>query len=301
MASDGFMHYKTDIFKSDKFFLDNEMFFINKFTERMKENIIYHTHEFVEICYVYSGNGCHIVDDKEYKVQKGDIFIINYDMRHSFYSINKVNPLITYNIMFKPCFFDGTLLDFNDFNSLTMSYLFNNIWNEDISKPNLRLSAVEQQDFDLLISNIYKEYTIRNLGYLNIIRAYLIELIIKIMRSLNNVSIKDKVCNKKEYLVNSILSYLSDNYKGTFDFNELAAKIFYSKNYLSKIFKESTGITLSDYMQNLRINEACTLIKHSDKRIIDIAYEVGYSDYKSFITTFKRIKGITPSEYRKIN
>jgi transcriptional regulator GlxA family with amidase domain len=51
-------------------------------------------------------------------------------------------------------------------------------------------------------------------------------------------------------------------------------------------------------MQTLRITEASKLLETTDKKITDIAMEVGFSDYKSFNSVFKRIKGITASQYR---
>ncbi|MGI6570579.1 MAG: AraC family transcriptional regulator [Caldicoprobacterales bacterium] len=289
--------FRVEKYPSSKYF-EEDQFSIVRFEEFTKEEAVYHYHDFVEICYVYSGTGYHLVSDKTHKVSKGDLFIINYDMTHTFYRENDEEKLVTYNILFTPSFLDKMLIDLNDFSSLTMSYLFKDNWNTDILQEDLKLRGEDQADFDLLVNRIYNEYTLRKKGYINIIRAYMIELIIKILRYFNCKNEDESIQEKKVMAIDSIMNYLQTHYSRGFDLNELALKCFFSKNYLCKIFKEITGITITEYMQTLRITEASKLLETTDKKITDIAMEVGFSDYKSFNSVFKRIKGITASQYR---
>lgn len=147
----------------NSYFSKGDEFFINHYEEKTKQECVFHSHEFVELCYVHTGCGYHIVADKEYAVMKGDFFIINHDIPHVFYR-DKDKALITYNIMFKPGFFDGMLLNFNDFGSLTLSYLFRNICEENYARQDLRLSAHEQIEFEHIIDSIYREYTAQKDG-----------------------------------------------------------------------------------------------------------------------------------------
>ena len=287
-----------EVYHSSKYF-DKEHFSIVKFEEFAEDEAIYHSHDFVEICYVYAGTGYHVVGGKKHKVAKGDLFIINYDMTHTFYRKN-TDTLITYNLLFTPSFLDEILIDLNDFNSLTMSYLFKDVWSGDSLREDLKLKDEDLIDFDLLINRMYREYTQKKQGYMNIIRAYMIELIIKILRYFNGMSEGDIVIEKKVSAIESIMDYLQINYSRGFNLNDLALKSFFSKNYLCKIFKETTGITITEYMQTLRVNEASKLLENSSKTIIEIALEVGFSDYKSFNRVFKRIKGMSASQYRSM-
>jgi YesN/AraC family two-component response regulator len=92
---------------------------------------------------------------------------------------------------------------------------------------------------------------------------------------------------------------MKDNYSSDIKLEDLATRAFLSPNYFSKLFKDCTSITISDYIQKLRIEEACNLLKNTDKKIIDISGEVGYKDIKFFNQIFKKIIGKTPSDYRK--
>lgn len=286
-------------FNSAEFFRNNVPFFINRCEERVQHNMIFHTHDFIEICYVCAGSGFHTVEGKNYRVHKGDLFIINHDICHSFYREHPDDTLTTYNIMFKPQFLDLSLLEFNDFNNLTLSYLFKDVWSEDLTKADLRLDGDEQTEFDQMFADIFKEYMLEQQGYLNIIRAYLQTLIIKTMRSLTKRSTHDEMVDRKAAIIDSVIQHLRVNYAKNLNLNELAVKTFYSKSYLCRLFKETTGSTLSEYLQRFRVEEACKLLDAGNKKIVDIALEVGFSDYKSFYTTFKKIKGTSPSEHKR--
>ena len=80
---------------------------------------------------------------------------------------------------------------------------------------------------------------------------------------------------------------------------DVAIKSFISKNYFSKLFKEVTGTNFSDYIQKLRIDEACSLLKSTDMKVTDIAFQTGFNDIKFFYDVFKKITGKTPGDYRK--
>ena len=89
------------------------------------------------------------------------------------------------------------------------------------------------------------------------------------------------------------------NYNSEISRSDLALQSLLSKNYFSKLFKEVTGTNVSDYIQYLRTEKACSLLKTTNMKVIDIAEQVGFSDIKFFYEVFKKITGKTPGEYRK--
>jgi transcriptional regulator GlxA family with amidase domain len=69
---------------------------------------------------------------------------------------------------------------------------------------------------------------------------------------------------------------------------------------LKRRFKAATGLTLMDYLQNLRIEEAKRLLETSDRAVDDISYDVGYEDASFFRRLFKRRTGLAPAQYRRV-
>lgn len=287
------------VYRGEKYFRDGESFSIIPHAEAAKDGLILHSHDFVEICYVYSGCGYHVIEDQEYRVAKGDLFLINYEMTHGFYRGPDDLELTTYNILFKPGFLDESLLPFNDFSSLTMSYLFKNEWDEDLVSEDLRLNHTDQREFDQLVIKMNREYSDRQDGYNAILRAYMIEFIVMMMRGFHNRSANDPVQPRKASMIEAAIQHLDSHYNETISLVDLARKTFISKNYFCQLFKEITGMTVSQYTQQMRIEEAIKLIRDTDMSMSEIAYEVGYSDYKAFYVIFKKLNGISPNEFKK--
>lgn len=118
-----------------------------------------------------------------------------------------------------------------------------------------------------------------------------------------------KICNdiaeKKKLqdasaLTSSIASYIDINYGDKNLSLTSVADIFnISEPYLSSIFKQSLGINFSTYMEGVRIDKAKELLKNTKLSIGDISENVGYCSANSFCRAFKRVTGISASEYRK--
>lgn len=100
--------------------------------------------------------------------------------------------------------------------------------------------------------------------------------------------------------INDILIYLDRNFQRKVSLDELAAEFYVNKYYLTRIFKEQTGQSISEYLMNKRITHAKALLRFSGKTLEKIAEESGMGDAGYFSKTFKKIEGITPGEYRKI-
>ena len=78
-----------------------------------------------------------------------------------------------------------------------------------------------------------------------------------------------------------------------------AEKIRISPSYLSKILKRETGLSFIDFLTRLRIRKAIQLMGNPREKIYEVAEKVGYSDQHYFSTAFKKVKGVSPAEYRR--
>jgi len=102
----------------------------------------------------------------------------------------------------------------------------------------------------------------------------------------------------KEDLLLEIFGFVEKNYNGDCSLSALAARTSYHYVYLSKYFKDCTGIPFSDYVNRYRVNEACYLLENTEQSILRTAYDSGFDSLRSFNRNFKDIIGITPSKYK---
>lgn len=106
--------------------------------------------------------------------------------------------------------------------------------------------------------------------------------------------------DKKLSVIKNAIDYINENFTKTIRLDHLASLCDISPSYFSKLFKKIMNVNLSAYVNGLRINKAKMLLSKSDKPIIDIAYESGFEDCGYFIKNFKKLTGVTPSEYRNL-
>ncbi len=100
-------------------------------------------------------------------------------------------------------------------------------------------------------------------------------------------------------LINKIKVYIEQNYMQQISLNSLAGEAYICPSYLCLLFKQKTGQTITNYITSKRIENAKTMLRHCDKKLIDICFEVGFNDSKYFSRIFKKHAGCTPSEYRE--
>lgn len=93
-------------------------------------------------------------------------------------------------------------------------------------------------------------------------------------------------------------AYIENNFHQKITVDQLADMLAVGKRSLERRFKKATSNTLNEYTQRVKIEAAKKHLEMSTKKIADIMYEVGYSDTKTFRTSFKMVTGLLPKEYR---
>lgn len=96
-----------------------------------------------------------------------------------------------------------------------------------------------------------------------------------------------------------ILEYIRRNSENISGLDDIANSVHISKQYLCHIFKKETGVTVSDYLNSIRINKACEMLRQSNDSITQIAISCGYNSTPYFCRVFRNIMKVTPKEYKK--
>jgi len=95
---------------------------------------------------------------------------------------------------------------------------------------------------------------------------------------------------------------MQQNYSDpSFGLTALADHFGFSEIYMSQLFKENMGTTFSEYLERLRIDAACALLKDTAMTISDISQKAGYYSPHAFRRAFKRVTGVLPTDYRTLN
>lgn len=101
--------------------------------------------------------------------------------------------------------------------------------------------------------------------------------------------------------IKKIIDYISIKYSEPILMNDIAHACGLERSYMTRLFKNATGQTPYEYLSLYRIKKACHLLEHSRASIQNVAYAIGYSDPFTFSKAFKRVTGVSPSEYRQFD
>ena len=99
--------------------------------------------------------------------------------------------------------------------------------------------------------------------------------------------------------VYKVIEYIKNNYHRHISLEEIAGISFMSKTYLSTLFKKETGYSISEYINDIRVDRAQSLLVGSDLSIVEIARMCGFEDQSYFTKVFRKVAGITPKKYRE--
>ena len=108
-----------------------------------------------------------------------------------------------------------------------------------------------------------------------------------------------KMSSDSHAYVRKAIQYLEVHYMEPLSIPQVAAHVGVSSVYLNKVFKMSTGKTLSEYLNFYRISRSLTMLAESTETVNQISESIGYNDVRSYIRFFKKFYGMTPNEYRK--
>lgn len=107
--------------------------------------------------------------------------------------------------------------------------------------------------------------------------------------------------DEKPATINEIIGYCNLHFRENLSLTVLEEELHISRYYISHVINEKLGESFNDYLNEMRINEACRLLIESDKSIKTISAEIGFGTIRSFDRAFKAKKGETAREYRKRN
>jgi two-component system, response regulator YesN len=101
------------------------------------------------------------------------------------------------------------------------------------------------------------------------------------------------------YLISKTLQALHSRYMEDLQVTQIAEELFITPNYLSRLFKQETGISFSEQLSLIRVRKACELLVETNEKIYRIGEVIGHNNPRYFSEWFVKQTGMTPGEYRK--
>jgi AraC-like DNA-binding protein len=258
-----------------------------------------HTHNFVEIGFITKGRARHhLARNQENPVLAGDVFIIDRFQPH--YYTETHNLEVCY-LLLGPATFNKSLEDFKHISTATG--IFPSHSNQLIlSSPCLHPAQETAREIETIIAKVRHELTRRNWGYQLMVEALLIELFVAINR-LTNEARANKILPDFDDInhqrINAVLTFIDRHFVDDLHLSDLARCACLHPQYLCRIFKEKTGMSMVEYLTHVRIGRARDLLKSTNDPVTDICFRIGFNDLSHFIRTFRKITGTTPLDFRR--
>ncbi|MBO7637720.1 MAG: AraC family transcriptional regulator [Treponema sp.] len=99
--------------------------------------------------------------------------------------------------------------------------------------------------------------------------------------------------------VDSAIAYIKEHYRENIDIEDIFNETNYSKSHFSRLFKETSGKSITEYINSYRVEKACLDMIYTDKNITEIAMENGFNNVQYFSRVFKQVMNCSPRQYKK--
>ncbi|RKP54381.1 AraC family transcriptional regulator [Cohnella endophytica] len=276
-------------------YFDEELpYNVNRISESYSLQL--HEHEFTEICYVAEGNGVHFIGDETLKVSPGDLFILPLGTSHVFRprSTDSENPLVVYNFIFMANRVAEALRQFPGLDELPKALCLLNLVP---GQPVWRQIRDSSGAFRSLLVQAYQEFRLRKVGFVARMHGLFIALATEIERHLTELE-RDVPAMTERVLSTAIL-FIRNHFAGPITAGQVAIASGLSERHFHRLFTKEMGCTFTQYVQNLRIELSCELLRTTRLSVSEIAEAAGYQDKGFFVKLFKKRTGHTPRSYRK--
>lgn len=251
-----------------------------------------HWHHAIELVYPINNGYTVNVNDHEYVIEERDILFIAGGDIHSFNTSNNTGS--RYFIQFDISTLDvfGQIHNFTPFLSITQLIS---------TKNNSHL----HHQLEMQIGEIIKEYGQKSFAYNLSLNARVFDILVLLSRNMlnNNTLPTSSSYNKKFYVLeklNTVLQYIEENYQNNITLKDASAASGFSEYHFSRAFKEMTGHNFHHYVNSRRLKKAEKLLINHDLSIIELANTAGFNSIATFNRIFKKARGCTPMEYKKM-
>ncbi|MBL1125075.1 AraC family transcriptional regulator [Streptococcus suis] len=279
---------------SQQFFFQNKDIFMSKHSRYAPYPE--HTHQFLEINYVYKGHCRQRINDQLFDLKEGDILLMDVESRHSIEALGDEDILI--NILFQNKGVSiNWLKQLQGENSLLYQFLLSDSSQHFKRNNFLLLHTEEDSPVRQIVLEMMTEYFLPQDFSQQMLKHYLPLFFYHLARLLPTVE-KTVDLQLEESTYAQVLKIIDREY-ASIGLAELAQRLNFNKNYLSNLIKTESGQTFTQLVNQRKLMKAQLLLKTTQLPIQEIALCVGFSNKTYFYDKYKETFGHGPKEERK--
>lgn len=250
-----------------------------------------HTHDYVEVVYICSGQADHIVNGTRIHLKQGELLFMNQSARHEVCRAEEGDVAVNFIVL--PDFFNAPLSAIGEEETPLRRFLVDCLCGKSHGPGYLHFKVAGVLPIQNLVENLLftlRQDTPQKRKTSQMTMSLLFLYLLGVTDRLDTES-------EEEAAIFKVLSYVESHY-ATGSLTELASLLHYDFFWLSREIKRKTGKTYTQLVQEKRLAQAAFLLKNTDRRVDDIAGAVGYENMGYFHRLFRASFGLSPRNYR---
>lgn len=272
----------------------DHLMFINKTYADKNFDGYYHYHQCCEFLFVHQGQGRIIVNQRTYNMEAGMVFYFQPFQLHRVHAdVSENHPYERSILKLNPAVFERSLKSYPQ-----LQHFFNTLW-----KGQLHHQAFNMSDRQTALDYILKSFSHSAIYEQNQALVEKRQLFFAILLSeiYEHEKTGDQTIShkRKQHHSEAIMQWIEEHYMDPFQLEKLAKDLHLSKSYVSRVFRQETGSSVSEYLTARRIEEACRILETTDLPIEVVGMQVGLPNASYFSQLFKKVTNQSPLQYRK--
>lgn len=255
-----------------------------------------HYHKELELAYIIEGHGTRYIGSSIKSFKKGDLVLVGEQLTHVWMSdtvFYEDNDMYTQAIVVKFCpDFAG-----KDFLKLPEAHGVAQTIND--AAGGLRIKGEANKTIGAILYKMLEQSPLEQI--LSLIQILNLMSITENKYVLSNFDLHKSTNPKEKDRMNRIIKHSTLHFRRTIPIEEIAGIASLSKSAFCRYFKNTIKKSYLEFLYEIRVEYACKLLVEDDLGMTQICYDAGFNNPSSFSQIFKRIKGVSPNTYRKLN